>query len=119
MRWRLNEAQTALTSRADIVTGIPVNTTGQAGRHSGCRTRFGPDGRLWVTTGDAAMPAVPQDPRSLGGKVLRIDTNGNGVPGNPGGALDPRITLRAPQPAGDRLSPQRRPARRGGARHWM
>lgn len=91
VRWRLNEAQTALTSRSDIVTGIPVNTTGQAGRHSGCRTRFGPDGRLWVTTGDAAMPTVPQDPRSLGGKVLRVDTNGNGVPGNPGGALDPRI----------------------------
>lgn len=91
VRWRLNEAQTALTSRADIVTGIPVNTAGQAGRHSGCRTRFGPDGHLWVTTGDAAMASVPQDGRSLGGKVLRIDTNGNGAPGNPGGALDPRI----------------------------
>jgi glucose/arabinose dehydrogenase len=91
VRWRLNEALTALTSRADIVTGIPVNTSGQAGRHSGCRTRFGPDGFLWVTTGDAAMATVPQDRTSLGGKVLRVDTNGNGAPGNPGGTLDPRI----------------------------
>ena len=33
VRWRMNAAVTALTDRADIVTGIPVST----GRHSGCR----------------------------------------------------------------------------------
>jgi aldose sugar dehydrogenase len=91
VRWRVNDAFTGLTDRADIVTGMPVNTGGQAGRHSGCRPRFGPDGHLWVTTGDAAIPTVPQDPRSLGGKVLRVDRDGRGAPGNPGGALDPRI----------------------------
>ena len=87
VRWRMNAAVTALTDRTDIVTGIPVST----GRHSGCRPRFGPDGRIWMGTGDAAMPTVPQSPTSLGGKVLRVDTNGNGVPGNAPAPFDPRI----------------------------
>jgi glucose/arabinose dehydrogenase len=42
-------------------------------------------------TGDSASPTVPQDPASLGGKVLRVTTSGAAAPGNPGGALDPRI----------------------------
>lgn len=87
VRWRMNDAVTGLTDRADIVTGMPVSS----GRHSGCRPRFGPDGRIWMGTGDAAMPTVPQSPSSLGGKVLRIDTNGNGVPGNAASPFDPRI----------------------------
>jgi glucose/arabinose dehydrogenase len=87
VRWRMNEAVTGLTHRADIVTGIPVTT----GRHSGCRIRFGPDGRLWVGTGDAATPTAPQSPTSLGGKVLRVDVNGKGVPGNAPAPFDPRI----------------------------
>lgn len=85
VRFRVNEAVTALTNRTDIVTGLPVNTFGELGRHSGCRPRFGPDGFLWVGTGDAAIGTVPQDDNSLGGKVLRVDTNGNAAPGNPGG----------------------------------
>jgi glucose/arabinose dehydrogenase len=87
VRWRMNAAVTALTDRADIVTGIPVTT----GRHSGCRIRFGPDRRLWIGTGDSASPTVPQSPTSLGGKVLRVDTNGQGVPGNAPAPFDPRI----------------------------
>ncbi len=61
------------------------------GRHSGCRPRFGPDGFLWVTAGDSATGTVPQSPTVLGGKVLRVTTTGAAAPGNPGGALDPRI----------------------------
>jgi glucose/arabinose dehydrogenase len=91
VRWRVEEGYTGLTDRTDIVTGMPVNTEGQLGRHSGCRPRFGPDGHLWVGTGDAAVGTVPQDPGSLGGKVLRVTRSGAGAPGNPGGRLDPRI----------------------------
>jgi aldose sugar dehydrogenase len=58
---------------------------------TGCRPRFDPAGRLYVGTGDAASGSTPQDPRSLAGKILRIDRDGRGVAGNPGGALDPRI----------------------------
>ena len=55
------------------------------GSHSGCRPRFGPDGYLWVGTGDAAIGTNPQDDASLGGKVLRIDRDGNAAVGNPQG----------------------------------
>ena len=71
----------ALIERTDIVIGMPYSS----GRHSGCRPRFGPDDYLWVGTGDAAIGTTPQDDNSLGGKVLRVDRNGNAAPGNPGG----------------------------------
>jgi glucose/arabinose dehydrogenase len=91
VRWKVNSGFTALTNRTDIVTGAPVNTEGELGRHSGCRPRFDVWKLLWVGTGDAAEATVPQDPRSLGGKVLRVNRDGGPAPGNPGGALDPRI----------------------------
>ena len=91
VRWRVNNAVTGLGSRADIVTGIPVNQTGTAGRHSGCRPRFGPDGNIWMGTGDAATGTIPQNPKSLGGKVLRVNTDGKGVAGNAKAPFDPRI----------------------------
>jgi glucose/arabinose dehydrogenase len=87
VRWTVDAGYTALTNRLDIITGIPWST----GRHSGCRPRFGPDGYLWVGTGDAAVGTNPQNKRSLGGKVLRVDRNGAGAPGNPGGDFLPQI----------------------------
>jgi glucose/arabinose dehydrogenase len=91
-RFQLNAAGTALIHRVDIVTGAPVNVSSfELGRHSGCRPRFGPDGHLWIGTGDAAVGSAPQDPRSLGGKVLRVDRDGRGVPFNLGGPYDLRV----------------------------
>ena len=95
-RFEVDAGSTTLSNRTDIVPGIPVNTAGQAGRHSGCRPRFGPDGHLYIGTGDAATGTYPQSTTSLGGKVLRVDTNGAGVAGNPGvddpgSGFDPRI----------------------------
>lgn len=102
VRWTVNENYTALSDRADILTGIPVSS----GRHSGCRTRFGPDGDLWVTTGDAARSDTAQNRQSLGGKVLRITTDGAGAPGNPGGDLRPEIyTLGHRNPQGISFRP--------------
>jgi glucose/arabinose dehydrogenase len=91
VRWKVDAGFTTLTDRTDIVTGAPVNTSGQLGRHSGCRPRFDLGGRLWIGTGDAATGTVPQDPRSLGGKILRVNRDGSAAAGNPGGVLDPRI----------------------------
>jgi glucose/arabinose dehydrogenase len=71
----------SVVERRDIVTGMPYST----GRHSGCRPRFGPDGHLWVGTGDAAIGGTPQSDESLGGKVLRIDRDGVAAEDNPGG----------------------------------
>jgi glucose/arabinose dehydrogenase len=87
-RWVVNAAATGLTNRVDILTGIPANPTG---RHSGCRPRFGPDGFLWVGTGDAAIGTNPQNPQSLGGKVLRITGAGLPAPGNLGAPFRPEI----------------------------
>ncbi|MBN1529219.1 MAG: PQQ-dependent sugar dehydrogenase [Thermoleophilaceae bacterium] len=91
VRWRVNDDFTGLTDRTDIITGAPVNPAGELGRHSGCRPRFGPDGNLWIGTGDAAIGTAPQSRTSLGGKILRVDRNGNGVAGNQGGGFDPRV----------------------------
>jgi glucose/arabinose dehydrogenase len=71
VRWDVSADWTRLDNGVPLVTGIPAAASG---RHSGCRTRFAPDGALWVTTGDAASPTNPQNLQSLGGKVLRIGT---------------------------------------------
>lgn len=90
-RFRVNSAVIQLSDQKDIVTGMPVNTTTFPGRHSGCRPRFGPDGYLWIATGDVAQGNNPQDPKSLGGKILRVDRDGKAASGNLGGQFDPRI----------------------------
>ncbi|MBC9956110.1 sorbosone dehydrogenase family protein [Yimella sp. cx-51] len=68
--WRLEPGEATATRIRDVVTGLPVASSG---RHSGCRMLIGPDNMLYVGTGDAANAAAPQDRTSLGGKVLRID----------------------------------------------
>lgn len=66
--------------RPDVVVleGIPRETY-----HSGGRIEFGPDGFLYVATGDAAVPSTSQDPGSPGGKILRVDEDGAPAPDNP------------------------------------
>ena len=79
--WTLNAAYTQATRVADpLVGGMPASSD----RHGGCRLRFGPEGYLWIATGDAASGTLPQDLTSLGGKVLRVDAStGAGAPTNP------------------------------------
>jgi glucose/arabinose dehydrogenase len=54
-----------------------------AGNHDGCRIRFGPDGKLWVTMGDAGNLNNAQNPNVLNGKVLRVNSDGSIPADNP------------------------------------
>lgn len=56
-----------------------------ADRHHGGRIELGPDGHLWIGTGDAFEPENAADADSLNGKVLRIATDGSVPDDNPGG----------------------------------
>ena len=56
--------------------------------HDGGRLRIGPDGKLYITTGDAAQTALSQDLGTINGKILRINLDGtipedNPFPGTP------------------------------------
>ncbi len=91
--WQLSRDGSAASRVADpLVAGLPLNPSG---RHSGCRPTLGPDGALYVGTGDSADPDAPQDLTRLGGKVLRIDlATGGPAPGNPFiDAVDPAQRL--------------------------
>ncbi len=96
IRLQLPASYTVVTDRKDIVTDIPYkdkgNSYGGPGAHSGGRLRFGPDGNLYVTTGDNHNSELPQSLRKLGGKVLRLTRDGAAAPGNrPPKGADPRI----------------------------
>ncbi len=53
--------------------------------HNGGRIRFGPDGKLYITSGDATEPELAQDTSSLAGKILRINRDGSIPADNPFG----------------------------------
>jgi glucose/arabinose dehydrogenase len=75
---RYRETGTGLTDRKVIIEGIP-----SAQFHAGCRLRFGPDGKLYITTGDATRRELAQMLDSLAGKILRLNDDGTIPPDNP------------------------------------
>lgn len=75
---RYRETNNALTDRKVIIEDIPA-----AQFHAGCRLRFGPDGKLYITTGDATERALAQRIDSLAGKTLRLNDDGSVPQDNP------------------------------------
>ncbi|MFD1147737.1 PQQ-dependent sugar dehydrogenase [Saccharothrix hoggarensis] len=63
-----------------LLAGIPRNKY-----HNGGRLRFGPDGKLYVATGDGQNGTWAQDRTNLAGKVLRINPDGTVPADNPFG----------------------------------
>ncbi len=75
---RLTDEGTQLTNEQIILDNIPA-----AQYHAGCRIAFGPDQKLYITTGDATDKSTPQNLDSLGGKILRINADGSIPEDNP------------------------------------
>jgi quinoprotein glucose dehydrogenase len=61
-----------------VVDDIPGGTN-----HNGGRIAFGPDGMLYITTGETFRAELAQDLESLGGKILRVTPEGEVPPDNP------------------------------------
>jgi aldose sugar dehydrogenase len=77
-KWRLVDSANAVKV-ATLVKGIPIGY----GRHNGCRLRFRSASMLYIATGDAAVGTNAQNLKSLGGKVLRIRSDGSIPSTNP------------------------------------
>lgn len=75
---RFRETPEGLQDRTVIIEGIPA-----ARFHAGCRIRFGPDGKLYITTGDATDRQLAQRLDSLAGKTLRLNDDGTVPSDNP------------------------------------
>jgi glucose/arabinose dehydrogenase len=75
---RYRETPSGLTDRTVIIENIPA-----AQFHAGCRLRFGPDGKLYITTGDATERGLAQQLDSLAGKILRLNDDGSVPKDNP------------------------------------
>lgn len=78
LRYKLAPDKTSATLDKVIVDHIPG-----AKYHDGGRLRFGPDGKLYIGTGDARAPESSQDLTSLAGKLLRVTPDGEVPPDNP------------------------------------
>lgn len=75
-RYKLEENQ--LTDKQIIIDQIPG-----ASYHDGGRMEFGPEGYLWITTGDAGETRLAQETDSLAGKILRLNPDGSIPEDNP------------------------------------
>jgi glucose/arabinose dehydrogenase len=75
---RYRETPNGFVDHRIIIENIPA-----AQFHAGCRLRFGPDGKLYITTGDATDGQIAQQLNSLGGKILRLNDDGTVPTDNP------------------------------------
>ena len=75
---RYRETPEGFVDRKVIIEDIPA-----AQFHAGCRLRFGPDGKLYITTGDATDRQLAQKLDSIAGKTLRLNDDGTVPQDNP------------------------------------
>jgi glucose/arabinose dehydrogenase len=75
---RLRHEGTSAVIDKVILENIPAYAI-----HLGGRIAFGPDGMLYIGTGDMSQPYIAQDLNSLASKILRITPEGDNPPDNP------------------------------------
>jgi len=75
---RMHDTNGSGTDETILLDNIPGSSN-----HDGGRIAFGPDGKLYVATGDGEQQARAQDPSSLGGKILRLEKDGSAPADNP------------------------------------
>jgi glucose/arabinose dehydrogenase len=66
-----------------VLDKILIDDVAGANNHDGGRVKFGPDGKLYWTIGDAQTTKYAQDVKSLNGKILRLNSDGSVPPDNP------------------------------------
>ena len=76
-RFILNESLSNETVLLDNIPGGAI--------HNGGRLKFGPDGKLYATTGESGKQDLAQDINSTGGKILRLNPDGTVPSDNPFG----------------------------------
>jgi glucose/arabinose dehydrogenase len=77
---RIELREDSLGDIEPVLTGIPVGKG-----HYGGRLVFGPDGSLYLSTGEMQLGYPAQDKKSLGGKILRVTKDGKPAKGDPFG----------------------------------
>lgn len=75
---RMTDQGDSFSDQHIIMDNIPA-----ALNHSGNRLAFGPDSKLYITTGDATEKELAQDKNSLAGKILRLNSDGSIPADNP------------------------------------
>ena len=75
---RYQETGASLADAKTIIENIPASRY-----HAGTRLRFGPDGKLYITTGDATNQSEAQKLGTIAGKTLRLNDDGSVPADNP------------------------------------
>ncbi len=100
--WRIELLRSTLAPDGSLAPFevMPIGEMTGAPRHQGCAVEVDADDHLWLTVGDANLPAGQnrgQDPDRLNGKVLRLNLDGSVPADNPFGSPVYSLGHRNPQ----------------------